>query len=84
MAVSIYSPSGQLIRRLDLGYRGPGVYVSRESGAYWDGSKYGYRTGYYTYDKNMKYIVWGQFTQFLTEKEYNKLLTKARAKGWPI
>jgi len=58
--------------------------IRHPESACWDGSKYGYRTGYYTYDKNMKHIVWGQFTQFLTEKEYNQLLSKARAKGWPI
>lgn len=51
---------------------------------YWDRSKYGYRTGYYTYDRNMKHIVWGQYTQFLTEKEYSALLKQARDKGWPI
>ena len=50
----------------------------------WDGSQYGYRTGYYTYDKNMERIRWGQFTQFLTEKEYRELLSKAKAKGWDI
>ena len=38
VTVSIYGPSGQLIRRLDIGYRDPGIYVSREKGAYWDGS----------------------------------------------
>jgi len=38
VAVSIYSPSGQLVRRLDLGYKNSGVYVSKEQGAYWDGS----------------------------------------------
>ena len=58
--------------------------IRHPQSAYWDGSKFGYRTGYYTYDKNMKHIVWGQFTQFLTEKEYNQLLSKARAKGWII
>lgn len=50
----------------------------------WDGSQHGYRTGYYTYDKNMENIKWGQFTQFLTEKEYRELLSKAKAKGWDI
>ena len=52
--------------------------------SYWDGSKCGYRTGYFTYDKNLKRILWGQFTQFLTEKEYRTLLSKAKAKGWAI
>lgn len=55
---------------------------SNGSNSYWDGSEYGYRTGYYTYDKNYKKICWGQFTQFLTQKEYSELLQKAKAKGW--
>ena len=50
----------------------------------WDGSPYGYRTGYYTYDKTEKRIVWGQYTPFLTEKEYKSLLEKAKEEGWPI
>ncbi len=50
----------------------------------WDGSKFAYRTGYYTYDKDMKHIKWGQYTQFLTEKEYRELLKRAREKGWEI
>ena len=55
--------------------------IERKEG-YWDGSRVGYRTGYYTYDKEGKRILWGQYTQFLTEREYNKLLNKAKAKGW--
>ena len=47
-------------------------------GLSWDGSEYAYRTGYYTYDANMSRIVWGQYTQFLTEKEYSKLLGRAK------
>ncbi len=50
----------------------------------WDGSEYAYRSGYWTYDSKGKRIVWGQFTQFLTENEYKQLLQKARNKGWPI
>jgi hypothetical protein len=50
----------------------------------WDGSTHGYRTGYYTYDGAMKHIKWGQYTQFLTEREYRDLLGKARAKGWEL
>lgn len=53
-------------------------------GESWDGSEYAYRTGYYTYDASMKRIVWGQYTQFLTQLEYVELLGKARAKGWPL
>ena len=38
VTVAIYSLNGQLIRRLELGHRDPGVYVSKERAAYWDGS----------------------------------------------
>jgi hypothetical protein len=54
------------------------------TGVSWDGSEYGYRTGYYTYDAKGKRIVWGQYTQFLTEHEYQRLLGKARDRGWQI
>lgn len=50
----------------------------------WDGSTFAYRTGYYTYQHGKKAIKWGQYTQFLTEKEYSTLLQKAKGKGWPI
>jgi hypothetical protein len=53
-------------------------------GVSWDGSEFGYRTGYFTYDAKCRRIVWGQFTQFLTQIEYQALLSAARAKGWPI
>jgi len=46
------------------------------------GNEYAYRTGHWTY-RGQK-INWGQYIQFLTESEYRELLTKARAKGWPI
>ena len=36
--VTIYSPAGRLIRRLDLGYRDPGIHVSKDRAAYWDGN----------------------------------------------
>ena len=49
-----------------------------------DGSMHAYRTGYYTYDAAKKRIIWGQYTQFLTEKEYRALLGQARAKGWEV
>ncbi|SRR5579883_516251 len=58
--------------------------IKIEDGAYWDGSHYAYRTGYYTYDAKRERIVWGQYMQFLTEQEYKELLSKARAKGWAI
>ena len=51
---------------------------------YWDGSRIAYRTCYYTYDAVGKHIKFGQFTQFLTEKEYREFLSKAKAKRWPI
>lgn len=53
-------------------------------GVSWDGSTYAYRTGYYTYDGSGRHIKWGQYTQFLTEREYQQLLGKARALGWPL
>lgn len=53
-------------------------------GVGWDGNTHAYRTGYYTYTAGMKRIVWGQYTQFLSESEYGNLLAKARAKGWNL
>jgi hypothetical protein len=50
----------------------------------WDGSTHAYRTGYWTYDAGKKRIVWGQYTQFLTEKEYKALLAQARQKSWDL
>src|SRR5919108_47304 len=47
-------------------------------GVSWDDSDCGYRPGYYTFDGQGKQIKWGQFTQFLTETEYQTLLAKAR------
>jgi hypothetical protein len=37
VTISIYNISGQLIRRLDLGYKTSGFYLSRGRAAYWDG-----------------------------------------------
>jgi hypothetical protein len=51
---------------------------------FWDGSRIGYRTCYYTYDAAGKHIKFGQYAQFLTQKEYKTLLSKAKAKGWPL
>ena len=48
---------------------------------YWDGSRIGYRTCYYTLDAKGKNIKFGQYTQFLTEKEYSVLLSMAKAKA---
>jgi hypothetical protein len=53
-------------------------------GISWDPSTHAYRTGYWTYDAGKKRIVWGQYTQFLTETEYKALLAQARQKGWEI
>jgi hypothetical protein len=54
------------------------------NGVSWDESEHGYRTGYYTYQAHMQHIKWGQYTQFLTQSEYQVLLAKARERGWPI
>jgi len=51
---------------------------------FWDGSRIAYRTCYYTFDAAGKHIKFGQYAQFLTEKEYKELLSNAKAKGWPI
>lgn len=53
-------------------------------GNFWGGDKYAYRGGYWTYTADRKQIKWGQFTQFLTQKEYKQLLAKAKEKGWAI
>src|ERR1051326_2338543 len=53
-------------------------------GESWDKSQYAYRTGYYTFQYGRKNIKWGQYTQFLTEKEYRDLLGKTHAAGWAI
>jgi hypothetical protein len=37
VVITIYSPTGQLIRRLELGYRHPGIHVSKDRAGYWDG-----------------------------------------------
>ena len=36
--IRIYNSAGELIRELDLGYRSPGLYVSKDRAAYWDGT----------------------------------------------
>jgi hypothetical protein len=35
--IKIYNITGQLIRTLDLGIKEPGIYVDKDSAAYWDG-----------------------------------------------
>ena len=36
-AIRIYNVSGQLVRRLDLGYKDAGYYLAKEKAAYWNG-----------------------------------------------
>ena len=36
--IKIYSPTGHLVRTLDLGQKPSGAYLSREKAAYWDGT----------------------------------------------
>jgi len=38
VTVSIYSLSGKLVRRLELGYRERGFYISKDRAVYWDGT----------------------------------------------
>ena len=38
VTVTIYSATGQLVRRLDLGYKNAGVYTSMEKAVHWDGT----------------------------------------------
>jgi hypothetical protein len=37
VVISIYDTSGRRVRRLDLGHKEAGIYVSREKSAHWDG-----------------------------------------------
>ncbi len=37
VTIQIYNVAGEMIRRLDLGYRSAGLYVSQDRAAYWDG-----------------------------------------------
>jgi hypothetical protein len=37
LEIMIYSSSGQLVRRLDLGHKQAGKYLNRAESAYWDG-----------------------------------------------
>ena len=52
VVIRIYSPIGQLVRSLDLGYKGAGRYITKAAAAYWDGTnEYGERvaSGIYYY-----------------------------------
>jgi hypothetical protein len=53
-------------------------------GKEWDGSTYCYRMGYWSLNRAKSRISWARGNPFLSEKEYADLLSKARAKGWPI
>ena len=35
--IRIFNPQGQLVRSLAVGHREPGIYLSRERAAYWNG-----------------------------------------------
>lgn len=48
----------------------------------WDSCRYACRIGYYTWDRKMKKVVWGQYHALPSETEMQELLTKMRAKGW--
>ena len=48
----------------------------------WDGSRYAYRDGYYTWDAKMVKVVWGQFHALPSEKEKRGLLKSAYSRGW--
>jgi hypothetical protein len=58
--------------------------IELEHNIIWDGSRYAYRSGYYTFDGRMEKVVWGQYHSCLSEREYEQLLALARAKGWPV
>jgi hypothetical protein len=48
-------------------------------------SEWFYRSGYYTFSaEDKERLVWGQYAQILTEREYVCLLAQARAKGWSL
>jgi hypothetical protein len=38
VTLTIHDVSGQLVRRLDLGFRAPGYYLSKHQAGYWDGT----------------------------------------------
>lgn len=37
VSIRIYSPSGKVVRTLNLGHKAPGVYENQSAAAYWDG-----------------------------------------------
>ena len=57
VTVKIYDVSGRLVRTIDLGQKSPGIYVTREQAAYWDGrNSFGERmaSGLYFYTLRTK------------------------------
>ncbi|MDE0300659.1 MAG: hypothetical protein OXN17_18640 [Candidatus Poribacteria bacterium] len=36
-AIRIFTPSGRLVRNVELGFRDAGFYIGRSRAAYWDG-----------------------------------------------
>jgi hypothetical protein len=51
---------------------------------YPDGSRFGYRFGYYVYSAKVKRVIWAQRPLLASAKEFQDLLDQARAKGWDI
>jgi hypothetical protein len=48
----------------------------------WDGSRFAYRSGYYTWDASMLQVKWGQYHACLSAREFARLAREARRKGW--
>jgi hypothetical protein len=60
VSITIYDINGRKVRRLELGYKNPGIYVKSDKSAYWDGrNEYGEKvvSGVYFYN-----IKAGNFT----------------------
>lgn len=38
VTIKIYNAAGEVIRELDLGHKNPGLYISKDRAAYWDGN----------------------------------------------
>lgn len=50
----------------------------------WDGSRFAYRSGYYTWDAPMRQVRWGQYHVCLSARELARLTKEARRKGWAV
>ena len=48
------------------------------------GSRFAYRSCYYSYTADLSRIVFGQYAQCVSEREFQDLLNQARTKGWPV